>query len=168
MASRHWQQRDKHGLTQEKISRRLDRAPVSSLSLIHLVIPASSSLLAFRSSAGGKDGGIGGGWVGSLPVAQSSPTMGFSCLHLCLEWGTGGDISAGVQAEGPRGDLAELRAPGESRKVAGQAISPEHNVLAEVSTHSWRSGCSHFLWQRAASQQRCPGEGLRPLKGRWC
>lgn len=32
--------------------------------------------------------------------------------------------------------LAELWAPGESRKKAGQAISPEHNALAEVSTQT--------------------------------
>lgn len=79
--------------------------------------------------------------MGSLPVAQSSPAMGFSRPHLCPEWGTGADSIAGVQAEGPRGlgvgnALAELRAPGESRKTAGQAISTEHNALAEISTQT--------------------------------
>lgn len=44
-----------------------------------------------------------------------------------------------MQAEVPRrlgvgNALAELTAPGESRKRAGQAISLEHNVLAEIST----------------------------------
>lgn len=32
--------------------------------------------------------------------------------------------------------LAELRAPGQNRKIFRQAISPEHNALAEVSTQT--------------------------------
>lgn len=52
------------------------------------------------------------------------------------------DTSAGVQAVGPEGiygvgnALAELRAPGENRRTFRQAISPQHNALAEVSTQT--------------------------------
>lgn len=71
--------------------------------------------------------------MGSLPVAQSSTATGFSHPHLCPEWGPGGE-SLGPRGVGVGNALAELRAPGESRKMARQAISPEHNTLAEVST----------------------------------
>lgn len=121
-------------------------APVSSVSIIHPVIPTGSSLLAVRSSAGRKarnrwrmGGKPASGTKLSCHRIQPSPAL--PRVGHCR------DISGGVQAEGRRGlevgnALAELRDPGESRKMAGQAISPEHNAPAEVSTRAVREAAA--------------------------
>lgn len=102
-------------------------APVSSLSLIHPVAPAGSPLLAVWSGAGSK--------------ARNMRRMGETCQRhkTILPRDSAVPTLPGMQAGGSQ-EAGGGKCPGRAdspwgkRKRARQAISLEHNVLAEVST----------------------------------
>lgn len=64
---------------------------------------------------------------------HKAPPLQDSAIPTFAQSGALGE-SLGPRGLGVGNALAELRAPGESRKMARQVISPEHNTLAEVST----------------------------------